>query len=422
MIEPVMYFGIGFLVAALLCLLFVPLVHNRAVRLTMRRLEAATPLSIAEIRADKDQLRAEFAMSTRRLEMSVEKMKAKTTSQLAELGKKTDAINQLKKELGEKTATIFALETRDKTLREQLRASEEEFEIKSGALREAERHLADKEAELSKLLADLGESSLIADTQRTEIAAFRTQVEAMKVSVADYERAVADTESRMTRERAEAHGVAGELTAARGKLGDLGSRTTDLERALFVQTTEAELLSRRAQDLENRLNEQGRLLADRDYQLDRMRHELDAARKNETDLRSELSTSGSRSSTAVDRFRIDIGQLEAQLAAAVEERGKLQREISGMKRDAESTWAAERVENALLRERINDVAAEVARLTATLEGPGSPIESLLADATSAGRSAAPRSGDAPAEGGDNKNTLADRIRALQTTASRVASN
>ena len=113
MVEPIMYFGIGFLVAALLGLLFVPLVHERAVRLTMRRLEAATPLSIAEIRADKDQLRAEFAMSTRRLELSVEQMKAKTTGQLAELGKKTDAIFQLKKELGEKTAAISELELRD---------------------------------------------------------------------------------------------------------------------------------------------------------------------------------------------------------------------------------------------------------------------------------------------------------------------
>ncbi len=425
MIEPVMYFGIGFLVAALLCLLFVPLVHNRAVRLTIKRLEAATPLSIAEIRADKDQLRAEFAMSTRRLEMSVEKMKTKTTSQLAELGKKTDAINQLKKELGEKTATIFALEARDKTLREQLRATEEEFEIKSGSLREAERHLADKEAELTKLLGELGEQSLIADSQRTEISAFRTQVEAMKVSVADYERAVAETEQRLTRERADADAVAGDLTAARGKLGDLGTRTTDLERQLFVQTTEAELLSRRAQDLETRLGDQGRMLADRDYQLDRMRHELDAARKTEADLRAELSTTGNRSSSAVDRFRTDITQLEAQLAAAIEERAKLQREIGTMKRDTESTWAAERVENALLRERINDVAAEVARLTATLEGPGSPIESLLAEASSATRAAANRSGEATAEGGDNgdnKNTLADRIRALQSTASRAASN
>ncbi|MFZ0425558.1 MAG: hypothetical protein WAL80_21990 [Xanthobacteraceae bacterium] len=426
MIEPIMYFGIGFLVAALLCLLFVPLVHSRAVRLTMKRLEAATPLSIAEIRADKDQLRAEFAMSTRRLEMSVEKMKTKTTTQLAELGKKSDAINQLKKELGEKTATIFALEARDKTLRDQLRATEEEFQIKSSALREAERHLADKEAELTKLLGELGERSLVADSQRTEIAAFRTQVEAMKVSVADNERAVAETEQRLARERTAAEAATDELTAARGKLGDLGTRTTELERQLFVQTTEAELLHRRVQELESRLGDQGRVLAERDYQVERLRNELDAAHKIEADLRNEIATSGSRSSNAVERFRSDIAQLEAQLAAAVEERTKLQREVGTMKRDAESTWAAERVENALLRERINDVAAEVARLTATLEGPGSPIESMLAVEAAASSRVVPLNGDEAApENGDTapeaKNTLADRIRALQSTASRVAS-
>src|SRR2546428_11674318 len=69
MIEPIMYFGLGFLAAALIGLIIVPFVLARAVRLTVRRLEAATPLSMAEIQADKDQLRAEFAMSTRRLEM-----------------------------------------------------------------------------------------------------------------------------------------------------------------------------------------------------------------------------------------------------------------------------------------------------------------------------------------------------------------
>src|SRR5256714_15254413 len=114
MIEMIMYFGIGFLCASLFGIVLIPLVHNRAVRLTMRRLEAATPLSMAEIQADKDQLRAEFAMSTRRLEMSVDQLKTKTTGQLAELGKKTDTINRLKIDLGEKTAASFALEARDK--------------------------------------------------------------------------------------------------------------------------------------------------------------------------------------------------------------------------------------------------------------------------------------------------------------------
>jgi chromosome segregation ATPase len=158
--EPIMYFGIGFLVAALIGLVVVPLVHNRAVRLTMRRLEAATPLSMAEIQADKDQLRAEFAMSTRRLEMSVEQLKARSTSQLAELGKKGDAINRLKVELGEKTAAIFALEARDKALRDQLRATEEEFAVKTQPCMRPS-GLSDKEADLAKLMGDLDERSTL---------------------------------------------------------------------------------------------------------------------------------------------------------------------------------------------------------------------------------------------------------------------
>src|SRR5215468_1873696 len=159
MIEPIMYFGLGFLAATLIALIIMPFVHGRAERLTTRRLEAAIPVSMAEIQADKDQLRAEFAMSTRRLEMSVDQLKRKSTSQLAELGKKADAINQLKAEVGEKTATIFALEARDRSLRDQLRATEEEFAVKTTAMHEAQRAYSDKEAELAKLMSELDERS-----------------------------------------------------------------------------------------------------------------------------------------------------------------------------------------------------------------------------------------------------------------------
>jgi septal ring factor EnvC (AmiA/AmiB activator) len=125
MIDWIMNFGIGFLAAAVVGLLFLPAVHNRAVRLTMKRLEASTPTSLAEIRADRDQLRAEFAVSTRRLEVKIEELKVQTSAQLAELGKKTDAINQLKKNLAEKSMMNVALEARTKPLRDQLRATEE---------------------------------------------------------------------------------------------------------------------------------------------------------------------------------------------------------------------------------------------------------------------------------------------------------
>jgi signal transduction histidine kinase len=110
MIEPIMFVAIGFLLAGLLVIGVIPLVHARAVRLTTRRLEALNPLSIAEIQADKDLLRAEFAMSTYRVEKRVEEIKAKATDHLTELGKKSEAIGRLKLELSEKTAALASTE------------------------------------------------------------------------------------------------------------------------------------------------------------------------------------------------------------------------------------------------------------------------------------------------------------------------
>lgn len=96
MIESAMYIGIGLLTGCLIAVAVVPLVHERAVRLTVRRLEAALPQSVTEIRADKDLLRAEFAMSTRRMEITIEQLRNKAAGQLIELGKRADVINRLK--------------------------------------------------------------------------------------------------------------------------------------------------------------------------------------------------------------------------------------------------------------------------------------------------------------------------------------
>ena len=265
--------------AGLFGLVLIPLVHNRAVRLTMKRLEAATPLSMAEIQADKDQLRAEFAMSTRRLELSVEQMKSKTTSQLAELGKKTDAINRLKVELGEKTAAIFALEAREKSLRDQLQTTEKEFSVKIGALHDAERTLSDKEAELVKLTADLDERSVHSDSQRIELVALRTQVDALKSRIGDYEQEASEIGDRLDRERKDASAAPQQLNDERGKVDKLGERVGELERALVAQTTEAEILIRRVQEIEARLAEQTRHSGEREFECSQLRDKLDGAHR-----------------------------------------------------------------------------------------------------------------------------------------------
>ncbi len=424
MVEPIMYLAIGFLVAMLLGLTLVPLVHNRAVRLTTRRMEAATPLSMAEIQADKDQLRAEFAMSARRLEMSVDQLKHKTTSQLAELGKKTDAINRLKLELGEKNATIFSLEAREKAVKEQLRATEEEFAARTEALRQAEKALHDKQSELARLNSELNDRSVMAESRQVELMAVHTQIDALKLRVGDAEKDFAVTQTRLEAERRQSEAASRDLAEARARVESLSQRVNDLDRQLIMQVKEAELLGNRVNDLETRLSTQGKLLAERDYEVNQLRQAREAAERTIKELREELELTSSGSWPALERLKSEKAAVEEQLRIARDERAKLQRDISAMQAQAESSWATERMENALLRERINDIAAEVAKLAIQLEGPNSPIEALLA-AEPAKPSAGAVNGTAPqagaAEGGaiEGGGTLAERIRALQTRASRA---
>jgi chromosome segregation ATPase len=421
MIEPIMYLAIGFLLSMLCGLMIVPLVHNRAVRLTTRRLEAATPLSMAEIQADKDQLRAEFAMSARRLEMNVEQLKNKTTSQLAELGKKTDAINRMKIELGEKNATIFALEAREKAVKEQLRATEEEFAIKTEGLRNAEKALADKHGELAKINFELSDRSMTADNRQVELVAVRSQIVELERRVGEAEKDFAATQARLAQERGESETATRDLGEARSRVENLSQRVTDLDRQLIAQVKEAEILGNRVNDLEGRLATQGKLLAERDFENNQLRQALAATERSAKEARDELNITNSGKLPALEKLKTEKAAVEEQLRVARDERAKLQRDINTIQQQAESSWATERMENALLRERINDIAAEVAKLAIQLEGPNSPIEAML-DSEQAkpakaanGAAGGPTAANSPSPGG----TLAERIRALQSHASRA---
>lgn len=107
-----MFSGLGFLAACLLMVALAPLIHERAVRLTTRRLQAATPLTVTEMQVEKDLLRAEFAMSLARLEVAVEDARAKVVEQLSEVGRKSAEIHRLKAELGEAVALARRLQNR----------------------------------------------------------------------------------------------------------------------------------------------------------------------------------------------------------------------------------------------------------------------------------------------------------------------
>ncbi len=327
MIESIMYFGIGFLFAALSVLIVVPLVHGRAVRLTTRRLEGAIPSSMTEIRAHKDLLRAEFAMTTRDLEAKIEQLKTEKANQLTELGKKGDAINRLKIDLG--------------VLRDQLRAAEEKFEAKATALDDAEHALSDRESKLTTVLGELDERSALADVQKIEIIALKTQVEALKERLDLASNELQAVEDRRDADRIELKAATQKLMEERGKFENFHHRVAELVKQVVTQTTEDKILARRAQDdLENRLVEQSRLLNEREFELKHLREEIEIARKAESDLRVAIIEIDGRDKTATQNLEAEKAKLQAALDRANGERMRLAHELANMKRQAKEAWAA----------------------------------------------------------------------------------
>ena len=124
MIELILVFLLGALASGLLILLFLPALWGRAVRLSTRRLEMQLPLSMKEIIAERDQLRAEFAATQRRLE---QKLTAVDADYALARGS-----------LGQDLAKLVQAETAGAELRKQLNGLEQDLQMQTRLRQEAE--------------------------------------------------------------------------------------------------------------------------------------------------------------------------------------------------------------------------------------------------------------------------------------------
>lgn len=185
MIEPTMFFAMGFFLAALLALPFAPLVHSRAVRLTARRFEDTVPSSVVEMRADRDQLRAQFAVAIRKLEIHVDVLKGKTAAHLVEIGRRGDIIEKLTHEFAEKNATLLSSQQAEQGLCDRLCHCEDQLEETSISLRKAEQTLAADEQEKARLLALLSDTSRLLQDREIRIEQLQDELNAAHNTIAD---------------------------------------------------------------------------------------------------------------------------------------------------------------------------------------------------------------------------------------------
>lgn len=91
MLETALIFAAGFLAAAVLALMILPGVNTRASRLARHRLMAQFPISIEELTAQMDYVRAEGAVEARKLERQLVREREAHARTRGEMGKEDAA-------------------------------------------------------------------------------------------------------------------------------------------------------------------------------------------------------------------------------------------------------------------------------------------------------------------------------------------
>ena len=348
LIENMMYFALGLLVAGLIALVIMPAVWKRAVRLTKRRIEAATPITLSEFRADKDQLRAEFALSTRRLEMNVETLRKRLAEQLGDVNQKRTDLGALKFERDKNIEVVSELEVRQVELQARIIALEKEGTDLAQRLRMRERDVETRQSEIESLRLNLRGGLPNA-----------TSVDGIALS-GDYE----DDMDRVTA-------------------------------ALAIERKRATFLEDQARSLIERLENSDRRSAEATAAIAQMRAALARSDdKNEADT-DALVTAEARIASAESRLSALLAESTQTVAASngradqlladklnlEDEVERLRKKVANVETSIMADWESERLEEAHLRERLNDIAASVSRLVYAVDNDAplndDPEESLF---------------------------------------------
>lgn len=257
-IQSGMLIGLGFLAATLLGLLVAPAFWRRAVRLTSRRIKEAIPLSEMEIDADRDRIRAEYAIKMHKLETLVEHVRFDAARQQIEVNRRDARVNMLEADLEKLTASYEEAQNARRVLEQTIADRLPKVEVR---LTDAKKLLHAREREVGALtltaerqVRALAEASSINAQQQSEIErlssslatrigtsasdvdlALRSELEGLRVKTREQAQLLARMQSLAGRPAVVVPVEGAEASAADGSV----ARTADVELERQVRSLRA---------------------------------------------------------------------------------------------------------------------------------------------------------------------------------------
>jgi chromosome segregation ATPase len=252
LVQSILFFVLGVLACSFVVTLFAPAAWRRAGRLTRRRIEATLPLTQTEIQAEKDGVRAEFAMATRRLEMEVQALREKVAAQMVEIQRGEQTAGQIRVQQEAKEAALTESEARNSELRAELGQRESQLRQLAQSLAEAEKMVESRAGELEKLGQMYDEASFSSSNRQIELVARESELEQLRQDIAALRAGRKEADQRQQAALSEARAAREAAKTEKKRSAELDKK---LERLLATLADREDKLDRRERELA-RLREQ----------------------------------------------------------------------------------------------------------------------------------------------------------------------
>lgn len=172
-IQSAMLVALGFFAAGLIGFLIAPLYGRRSARIATEQLRATMPLSSTEIAADKDRLRATYALTIHKLEQKLEKAAYSAARQRVELNRRDAGISELEGEVERLRGLIEehgnARRVLEQTIADRMPKVEYRLDETKKLLVRRDRELGDLTQSSQRQMAALEEANQINAQQRDEL-------------------------------------------------------------------------------------------------------------------------------------------------------------------------------------------------------------------------------------------------------------
>ena len=171
---------LGFLIAALIAVVILPSYRRRIERFQTEALKRTLPLTEAEIRADKDRLRANFAMALHRLETKVEEAGLSAARQSVEVNRRDAKIQELTEALADQKMSVEEHENARRVLEQaildRLPKVEQRLAETRKLLATRDREIKTLAATSAKQVAALDEAAQLNAQQEKELGRLRASL------------------------------------------------------------------------------------------------------------------------------------------------------------------------------------------------------------------------------------------------------